>query len=125
MKHIITLLAVTLLTITTCYAEGPRTVGTYKRHMATNDHKKKDFDHTLHHMLYLNGVADGYTAINKRLKADKQKLLYCLTDAETLNGEDYMRILEEALALPDNSIADQLSVAEAMLLALKEEFPCQ
>jgi hypothetical protein len=124
MKRIITIFAVTLLTITICYAEEPRTVGVYKRHMEVDDKQNKSLDHTVHHMLYLSGVCDGYTAINKRRRADKQKMLYCQPDAETLNGVDYMRILEEALDPPDNTFSDQLPVAEAMLLALKEEFPC-
>ena len=64
-------------------------------------------------------------AINKQRKANKKKTLYCQFDAEKLNGPDYMRILDKALKHPDNQIADQLSVAGAMLLALKEEFPCQ
>lgn len=125
MKHFITVFVVTLLLITTCYAEEPRTVGIYKRHMQIDKQKKKDFDHILHHMLYLNGISDGYTIINKQRRADKQKVLYCQPDTEILNGADYLRILEKALNRPDTQIADQLSIAEAMLLALQEEFPCQ
>lgn len=125
MKQFITIIAVSLLTITYCYAEEPRTVRTYKRHIKSDEHQGKDFDHAIHHMLYLSGVGDGYRAINKQRKADKQKPLYCQLDAQTLDGADYVKILEKALKNPDNPIADQLTVAEAMLLALKEEFPCQ
>jgi len=125
MKHIITVFTVTLLLITTCYAEEPRTVGIYKRHMQADKQQKKDFDHILHHMLYLSGISDGYTTINKQRKADKQKLLYCQPDTEILHGADYMRILEEALNRPDTPIVDQLTIAEAMLLALQAEFPCK
>ena len=125
MKSIIAFFAVTLLSTTTCYAEEPRTVGIYKRHMAIDRQQKKNFDHILHHLLYLSGISDGYATINMRRKADKQKLLYCQPEAEILNGADYMRILEEALKRSDNPIADHLTVAEALLLALEEEFPCQ
>lgn len=125
MKKFITIVAVTLLTITYCYAEEPRTVKTYKKHIKSDEHQRKDFDHAIHHMLYLSGVADGYRVINKQRKADQQKPLYCQLDAQSLDGADYVRILEKALKNSDISIVDQLTVAEAMLLALKEEFPCQ
>ena len=125
MKQLITIIAVILLTITNCYAEEPRTVGTYKKHIKSDEHQGKNFDHFIHHMLYLSGVGDGYIAINKQRMTDKQKPLYCQLDAEALNGADYVRILDKALKNPDNQIPDQFTVAEAMLLALKEEFPCQ
>ena len=125
MKQLIIIIAVTVLAITNCYAEEPRTVGIYKDHIKSEEHKSQNFDHVIHHMLYLSGVGDGYIAINKQRKTDKQKPLYCPLDTETLNGADYVRILDKTLKNPDNQIADQLTVAEAMLLALKQEFPCQ
>ena len=125
MKRIITASALTLLLITTCYAAEPRTVGAYKDHMEVDSQHKPDLDHTLHHMLYLTGVSDGYVVINKQRMADKQKPLYCQPETEILHGADYMRILEKTLNHSDNPVPDHISVAEAMLLSLEEEFPCQ
>jgi len=125
MKRIITALVLTLLSITTCYAVEPRTVGAYKAHMKVDIQQKPDLDHTLHHMLYLTGVSDGYAIINKHKMANKQNPLYCQPETEVLSGADYMRILEKTLTHHDNPVPDHFSVAEAMLLALREEFPCQ
>ena len=125
MKHIITAFALTLLSITTCYAAEPRTVGAYKDHMKVDSQHKPDLDHTLHHLLYLTGISDGYAVINKQRMADKQKPLYCQPETEILHGVDYMRILEKTLNHSDNPVPDHFSVAEAMLLSLEEEFPCQ
>ena len=93
MKQCITIVALTLLTITNCYAEKPRTVGLYKEHIKSDEHQSKDFDHVIHHMLYLNGVVDGYLSINRQRQTDQQKPLYCQFDAVKLNGADYVRIL--------------------------------
>jgi hypothetical protein len=125
MKRIITAFALALLSITTSYAVEPRTVGAYIDHMKVDKQQKPDLDHTLHHMLYLTGVSEGYEVVNKQQRADKQKRLFCQPETEMLNGTDYMRILERSLNRPDKPVPDHLSVAEAMLLALKEEFPCK
>lgn len=125
MKRILTAFALTLLAITTCYAVEPRTVGAYMEHMKIDSQKKPDLDHTLHHMLYLTGVSDGYAVMNKQKIADAQKPLYCQPETARLNGYDYMRILEKTLNSPDKPVPDLFSVAEAMLLALKKEFPCR
>ena len=125
MKCIITAFALTLLSITTCYAAEPRTVGAYKDHMKVDSQHKPDLDHTLHHLLYLTGISDGYAVINKQRMADKQKPLYCQPETEILHGADYMRILEKTLNHSDSPVPDHFSVAEAMLLSLEEEFPCQ
>ena len=77
MKRIITAFALTLLSITTCYAVEPRTVDAYKDHMKVDSQQKPDLDHALHHMLYLTGVSDGYAVLNKQKMDDKQKPLYC------------------------------------------------
>ena len=123
-KQIFTIFVALVLVGTACYAEEPRTVGVYKRHLADDKHQQRDNDHTFHHMLYLSGVGDGYMVINRRLQAAEQQILYCQPEAETMNGAEYMKVLEKALHRPDQPIADQLTIAEALLLALKEEFPC-
>ena len=125
MKRIITAFALTLLSITTSYAVEPRTVGAYKDHMKVDSQQKPGLDHTLHHMLYLTGVSDGYAIMNKHKMANKQNPLYCQPETEVLSEADYMRILEKTLNHPGNPAPDHFLVAEAMLLALKEEFPCQ
>ena len=112
------------MTIPLCYSEEPRTVAMYKRHIEADKQQGAGLDHTLHHMLYLTGVSDGYVVLNKKREADGQKPLYCQPSSKTLDGSDYMKILGEALSQTKDPIADHLSVAEAMLLALKGEFRC-
>lgn len=122
----ITLLVITMLLASSySFAEGPRTVGTYKRHMKSEEHRSDDFDHTLHHMLFLSGVTDGYAVINDQRAANQEELLYCQPEAKTLNGADYIQILEKKLYHAKTPAPDDLTVAEAMLSALQKEFPCQ
>ena len=125
MKYFALMLILVLTPCTSTLAEEPRTVGVYKRHMSSSDHNANDFDHTLHHLLYLSGVADAYASINKRLKDEQKKLLYCQPQEPHLSGSDIMKILNKKLYHPERPAADNLTVSEALLLALQEEYPCQ
>ena len=115
---------IVLIIATTSFAEEPRTVGVYKKHMLSDEHKKKDFDHTLHHMLYLGGVTDGLNTINSNNMAKGHAPLYCLPEDLSLTGRDAMQILEGMLFAENSSISDSMTVAEAMLVALQQKFPC-
>lgn len=125
MKTIILLVIVSLAAASFSFAEEPRTVGIYKRHMSSEDHSSSDFDHTLHHLLYLSGVSDGYAVLNKQRITSQEAPLYCQPEAKVLSGADYIQILEKKLYSPESPAPDNLTVAEAMLLALQDEFPCQ
>ena len=127
MKQVTTAFFIILLLIPYSYAEElqPRTVSVYKRHMQSPDHGKGNFDHQLHHMLYLSGVADAYMVLNKRRAAAGDPLLYCQPGDNNLNGNDYIRILEQQLYDPDNPLPDHLTVAEGLLRSLQKEFPCK
>ena len=127
MKQLITAMFIILFLVTSGYAEEPqpRTVSVYKRHMQSPDHDKGNFDHQLHHMLYLSGVADAYTISNQRRAAEGLPLLYCLPHKTSLNGNDYIAILDRQLNDPATPLPDRMTVAEALLLALQQTFPCQ
>lgn len=127
MKHLITALFILLSLVTSSYAQEsqPRTVSIYKRHMQSAEHDKSNFDHHLHHMLYLSGVADAYTILNEHRAAEGHALLYCLPDNTTLNGNDYITILEKTLYDSEPPLPDDMKVAEALLVAFQEEFPCE
>lgn len=127
MKQLIIALFIILFLVTSGYTEEPqpRTVSVYKRHMQSPDHDKGNFDHQLHHMLYLSGVADAYSINNERRAAEGLPLLYCLPDNTSLNGNDYIALLEQQINDPDTPLPDRMTVAEALLLALQEKFPCQ
>ena len=124
MKQLITALFIILILGTSSHAEKPRTVNVYKQHIQSSEHTKGSFDHHMHHMLYLSGVADAYTVLNNRRAAAGSPLLYCQPSEKTLNGNDYIRILEQQVYDPDNPLPGHLTVAEALLLSLQEEFPC-
>ena len=124
MKQLITALFIILILGTSSHAENPRTVNVYKQHIQSSVHKKGSFDHHMHHMLYLSGVADAYTVLNNHRAAAERPLLYCQSADITLNGNDYIRILEQRLFAPDSPLPDHLTVAEALLLSLQDEFPC-
>lgn len=127
MKQFAIALFIIALPMTSSYADEvqPRTVSIYKRHMQSTEHDQGNFDHLMHHMLYLSGAADAYTVLNNRRVAAGQPRFYCQPDEITLNGNDYIRILEQQLFRPDSPLPDHLTVAEALLLSLQEEFPCQ
>ena len=124
MKQVITTFIIILLLVTSSYAEKPRTLSVYKQHVQSAEHEQGNFDHHLHHMLYLSGVADAYTVLNNGRAAAGSALLYCQPSEKTLNGNDYIRILEQQVYDPDNPLPGHLTVAEALLLSLQEEFPC-
>lgn len=107
-----------------CMAEEPRTVGVYKRHISSDDHNPNDFDHKLHHLLYLSGVADAYRTVNKMRKENNQPPLYCQPETISLSGTDVMEILNKKLHHPERPAADDLTVSEALLQALQDEYPC-
>jgi hypothetical protein len=92
--------------------------------MSSDDHNPNDFDHTLHHLLYLSGVADSYTTLNKKHKESGQPPLYCQPESTQISGADVMKILDKKLYHPEQPAEDSLTVSEALLQALKEEFPC-
>ena len=126
MKPVLSVIALMLLLWTTSHAdEGPRTVGVYKDHIKADREKGVSLDHTLHHMLYLTGIGDGFAVINKQRMDRGVRPLYCKPESTILDGGDYMRILETALARTDQPIGNHLPVAEAMLVALVAKFPCE
>ena len=107
-----------------CMAEEPRTVGVYKRHISSDEHNPNDFDHRLHHLLYLSGVGDAYKSVNATRKKNNEPLLYCQPETVQLSGADMMDILNKKLHHPEHPAADDLTVSEALLQALQDEFPC-
>jgi hypothetical protein len=123
-KQVITTFIIVLMLVSSGYAEKPRTIAVYKQHIHSDEHDQGNFDHHLHHMLYLSGVADAYTVLNNHRAAAEQPLLYCQPGEGTLNGNDYIRILEQRLYHPDTPLPDHLTVAEGLLLSLQDEFPC-
>ena len=125
MKYLVTALVFLLVSFFAHAQESqPRAVSVYKRHIESADHDKGNFDHHMHHMLYLSGVADAYTVLNNQRSASEQQLLYCQPGDVTLNGNDYIRILEQRVYHPDAPLSDHLMVAEGLLLSLQDEFPC-
>lgn len=114
----------TFFLATACYAGEQRTVRTYKRHINSAEHRVTDLDHNLHHMLYLTGINDGYALLNKQLTGNGEPLLYCQPDTMTLSGQDTKEIFEKFIYSEENQDTNNLSIPEAMLLALKQEFPC-
>lgn len=124
MKQLVLILILIVSSVSFCEAEEPRTVVIYKRHMNSADHNANDFEHNLHHMLYLSGVGDAYASVNKMRKEANQPRLYCQPETAKLTGSDLMKILDKKLYHPEHPAADDLTVSEAMLQALKEEFPC-
>ena len=125
MKYLVTALVLLFASLPAHAQESqPRTVSVYKQHMLSSDHNKGNFDHLLHHMLYLSGVADAYTVLNNRRAAADSSLLFCQPGDKILNGNDYLRILEQQMYDPDSPLPDHLTVAEALLLSLQKEFPC-
>jgi len=124
MKHISLTLITLLAFFSLCMAEEPRTVSVYKRHISSGDHNPNDFDHKLHHLLYLSGVGDAYTSVNAMRKKNNELPLYCQPEATRLSGADMMEILNKKIFHSDHPISDDLTVSEALLQALQEEYPC-
>lgn len=124
MKQLTLILILIVGSVSFSEAEEPRTVGVYKLHMNSDDHNTNDFEHNLHHMLYLSGVGDAYASINRTRKEANQQRLYCQPESAQLTGSDLMKIMDKKLYHPEQPAADALTVSEAMLQALKEKFPC-
>ena len=125
MKQLFSAMFIMLTLATSGYAEKLRTITVYKQHIQSAEHDQGNFDHHMHHMLYLSGVADAYAVLNQRGVADGRERLYCLPDSTMLNGNDYIRILETAIYQSEPPLPGNMNVAEALLVALQEEFPCQ
>lgn len=121
--YIATVLMVFLLA-TPCLAAEQRTVGTYKRHMNSDEHNARDLDHNLHHMLYLTGIHDGYAAANQQLTSKGEPPLYCQPDTKALSGQDCMTLFETFIYSHEDSDINALTIPEAMLQALRRNFPC-
>ena len=107
-----------------CMAEEPRTIGVYKRHISSDEHNPNDFDHRLHHLLYLSGVGDAYKSVNAMRRKNQQPLLYCQPETVHLSGADMMELLEKKINHPEHPAAENLTVSEALLQALQDEYPC-
>ena len=126
MKLAIASIVIVLICQTYALGSGqqPRTVSVYKRHIQSDEHKKAGFDHVMHHMLYLSGVADALKIINQQRKQESRQAFFCLPENPALKGSDYIRILEDHLFNVETPLPDDLLVAEALLIALKKEYPC-
>jgi hypothetical protein len=109
---------------TSALAEKQRSVATYKKHMGSEEHKSGDFDHNLHHMLYLTGIVDTYRFLNKEKANAGDEGLYCQPESSNLNGQEYKNIFEMFIYSHDGAKHESLEIPEAMLLALQEKFPC-
>lgn len=126
MKLAIASIVIVLISQTYALGSGqqPRTVSVYKKHIQSDEHTKAGFDHVMHHMLYLSGVADALMIINQQRIQEKRQPFFCLPENPALNGSDYIRILETHLFDDETPIPEDILVAEALLIALKNEYPC-
>jgi hypothetical protein len=109
---------------TSCLAEKPRNVATYKKHMGSEEHKSGNFDHNLHHMLYLMGTGDTYRFLNLKKANSGNEVLYCQPENSNLNAQDYKSIFEKFIYSHNGAKHETLVIPEAMLFALQEKFPC-
>lgn len=124
MRSSIATILMILLLATPCFAVEQRTVGTYKRHMNSDEHNAKDLDHNLHHMLYLTGIHDGYAAVNQELTSKGAPPLYCQPHTKELSGQDCMTLFEQFIYSHEDPKINALTIPDAMLQALRREFPC-
>ena len=126
MKLAIASIVIVLMTQTYALGSGqqPRTVSVYKKHIQSDEHTKAGFDHVMHHMLYLSGAADALIILNQQRKEQQHQPFFCLPENHSMNGSDYVRILEAHLFDPETPLPDDLLVAEALLIALEKEYPC-
>lgn len=113
-----------IATATTCIAETQRNVSTYKKHMASQEHRAGNFDHDLHHMLFLTGIGDTYHFLNRQRINSGNQALYCQPEGLVLSGQDYKKLFETFINNLDTPESETLEIPEAMLLALQKKFPC-
>lgn len=123
MRHTI-VIAILLSIATNCLAEKQRNVATYKKHMASEEHRSGNFDHELHHMLFLTGIGDTYRFLNRQKTNSGDVALYCQPEDLKLTGQDYKNIFEKFIHSHEGPEHGALKIPEAMLLALQEKFPC-
>lgn len=123
MRHAFMLVLFCLIAAT-CLAGQERTVATYKKHIQSAEHRAGDFDHNLHHMLYLTGIGDTYLFLNNQKETFGDKVLYCQPKDTKLTGQDYKSIFENYIHEHEAPEFDSLTIPAALLMALEEKFPC-
>jgi hypothetical protein len=118
MKLIFTLILVLGLMISTIsYAE--MTVKNYKA--AIKDETLKVIAEN-----HINGIGIGIVWTNNYVTHRKQKPLFCEPDKLSLNGANYIAILDDQIEkLKTLSDLDDKSVAMLLLYGLIETFPCK
>lgn len=123
MKHIM-ILVLLLTTATNVLGEHSRNVATYKKHMGSEEHRSSDFDHNLHHMLFLTGIGDTYHFLNTKKANSGDKVFYCQPEETKLTGQEYTTLFEKFIHARDDTDFNAMTLPEAMLLALQQKFPC-
>jgi hypothetical protein len=77
---------------------------------------------------YIDGVGEGFGWANIKLDFDGNAKLFCTPPTLTLNNDNFLRILDDEIALNAKAIAaEALSVAPVeflLLQGLQKTFPC-
>lgn len=74
---------------------------------------------------HIAGVAEGYNWANAQLEREKKPLLFCAPIGLALNSNNYLRVLDEAIAENRESwLQLKMPVGGILLFALRSKLPC-
>ena len=75
--------------------------------------------------IYLLGVGEGFKWANAALPKQKQSMLFCAPERIGLNADNYVQVIDEALALNREAyIKMELPVEAILLYGLQQKLPC-
>ena len=70
--------------------------------------------------IYIAGVGTGYSWANTQLDVEKRKMLYCQPPKLALDGENYVRILNDGINTADTGLIELTLINQ-----LIRTFPCK
>ena len=74
---------------------------------------------------YINGVGVGLVVANGILHARKQDFIYCPPENLTLNSQNYISIIDDALKHPNSLFNDEFPIEFVLARGLQDTFPCE
>ena len=75
--------------------------------------------------IYLVGVGEGFKWANAALAKQKQSLLFCASEQISLNADNYVQVIDEALASDrDAYLRMDFSVESILLHGLQKKLSC-
>ena len=75
---------------------------------------------------YITGIGEGYGWANAQLQQEKQPLLFCAPKSFAMNSENYLQILDEAIAKHRESWQQiKVPIGGILLFALRLKLPCE